>query len=113
MTDAENILGDGLDVLVDSFATTAAFTVDGSPYTFRGVVSMNQMEVELGPGGLKTNYALAIVARKDQFEEHDVTIRVGQYVTYHGRRWVITNLPYVNDDPVSYHIEADAPQNSK
>lgn len=113
MTDAESMLGDGIDALTDAFDTTSAFKLEGHSTTFRGVISEQQMDVELAAGGLAVNFALIVVARKDQFEDAGFSPEKGGGITYRGRKWVITGMPFENDDPVSYHLQCEAPQARK
>lgn len=113
MTDAESMLGDGIDALTDAFDTTSAFKLDGHATTFRGVISEQQMDVELAAGGLAVKFDLVVVARKDQFETAGVYPEKGNRITYRGRQWVITGMPFEQDDPVSYQLQCEAPQARK
>lgn len=113
MTEAESMLGDGIDALTDAFDTTSDFKLEGHSTTFRGVISEQQMDVELAAGGLATNFALVVVARKDQFETAGIVPEKNKRLTYRGRQWVITGMPFEHDDPVSYHLQCDAPQARK
>lgn len=113
MTAAERALAVGIDKLSDSFATNGTFTVDGNSTVFRGVISQERYEVEAMSGGLGVDYALTIVAARPQFEAAGVEPSPGQSIKYQGRRWIIDRMPYRDDDPVSYHIEASAPQGKR
>lgn len=104
MTDAEQALADGIgDTLADAFATRGTFTLDGVAGTWAGVCTEHRRDFTAEAGGYGVDAELVIVMKRADLDAAEVTLRIGQCLTYRGKRWSIRGLPY-SDDPALVEI---------
>lgn len=96
MTEAEDMLLGGVELLSAAFSTNGTFTVDGSVVVFSGLIDMPSFDTQPALGGMEVETLLRIVAASAQFTAASVTLSPGKRVTHAGRAWVIRDMPYRN-----------------